>query len=319
MLIFYRLHYCPFNHRGHRTGRFVLLMTLIALVLAQALHSGPATAQEVGFASLGEAGEARLAGPPGTAAPRGLVLVLPDQLGGDPRSRAYVEALNAIGLLALEPQWQDVPPAEQARRTRLLLRALPSVAARLGVTEPGRIGVLGFGAGGHRAIAAGTDLPVVALYPGCGGLLAAFGLPLPPPNAAAARRRLQAVSAGGMPGPAEAAPRPGRPAPGPVLLIHGSADSEEPEGACAALVEALGPAATRHEYFGATYGWDFEPGPWRGIASLLPAPDDGPGRRAARATPEATEDAARRTAAFLGARLLPPHRLAERDAAAGRP
>ena len=95
---------------------------------------------------------------PDTPAPPPLVIILPDALGEDGRSEAYVDAL--------------------------LLRGIGSLVLGLGEDsdagfEPAHIGLMGFGLGGRAALMADADgLPVASLYPGCPGLPARAGTSL---------------------------------------------------------------------------------------------------------------------------------------------
>lgn len=241
----------------------------------------------VGYVTLRDDEVLRLVLP--DAPPRGLVLLLPDALGGDPRSAPYVEALLAARFAAAEPQWQRLPPAEQPQRALRLVADLPAVASHLGVPTDA-IGLVGFGLGARTALhaAAQRGWPAALLYPGCAGLAAD-----PPMSAETAEQGWRVALT--------AAPAPPR-----LLLLHGSADAAEPEGACAALSARLGPMAARHVYFGATYGWDYAPGPWENMASLLPAPDGRGGLRRANMSTGVTADAAARVADFLARHVAAP-------------
>ncbi len=266
-----------------RIGPAVVALLLFGLVAAPALASP-------GFVTLPDGAVVRVTLPEG--APRGLVLVLPDALGGDPRSAPYVDRLLAAGFAALEPQWQRVPAASQPALGRHLAAILPDTAGQFGA-PPEAVGIVGFGLGARIALQAALPRgwPAALLYPGCAGLLADS------PVAAEDEDRGWRVALQASP----AAPR--------LLLLHGSADSAEPEGACDGLAARLGPVAARHVYYGATYGWDYAPGPWENMASLLPSPDgNGPLRRAHMST-GVTADAAARVADFMARTVAAPSGL----------
>jgi len=95
--------------------------------------------------------------------PAGLVLLLPDSLGHDPRGAPYVAQLLRSGLAALDVL-QGGDDAEA------LARALPELLAQAGAkTLP--VGVIGFGAGARVALRLGPGIAArVLLYPGCVGL-----------------------------------------------------------------------------------------------------------------------------------------------------
>ncbi|MBX9699248.1 MAG: hypothetical protein K2X74_07410, partial [Acetobacteraceae bacterium] len=153
------------THQG--STRAAVLAAAAWLALAGTAGAQPADPR---FLSIGAEEPVLIAAP---HAPRGLILILPDALGGDPRSLPYAEALQDAGFATLEPQWQEVPRAEQPSRVAALLPALPEVARALGVA-PSRIGVLGFGSGARAALQGpeASGLPVAALYPGCASLAA---------------------------------------------------------------------------------------------------------------------------------------------------
>lgn len=120
------------------------------------------------------AGLGRLVRPEGVRdAP--IVIVVPDALGEDGRSDAYVDSLLARGVASLvlglgEDLDANPRPVDPAASADALAVA---VAWALDRGTPGlRIGVMGFGLGGRIALAAGAALPSAALYPRCGGLVA---------------------------------------------------------------------------------------------------------------------------------------------------
>lgn len=141
-----------------------------ALVLISLLAAWPALAQPTALLRLPPpAGMGQLLLPDGTAPP--LVILLPDTLGADRREDAYRDALWARGVATLllglgedrEVFEAPVEPAASAEAARL--------AIAWGRAEGfGAIGLLGFGLGGRGALAAGAEVPVVALYPRCPGL-----------------------------------------------------------------------------------------------------------------------------------------------------
>jgi len=90
----------------------------------------------------------------------GLVVLLPDGDGADPRSAAYVEQLLGAGLAVFDVQRGEAEPGAVASG----LAALPAASGLAGLP----IGVLGFGAGARQALALGGDIAArVLLYPGC--------------------------------------------------------------------------------------------------------------------------------------------------------
>jgi dienelactone hydrolase len=172
------------------------------------------------------------------------VVILPDALGPDGRADAYALALAAAGLLVLEVDAASVAEAAGLGATPAGLAAAAALVVRELARDPrvlpGRIGVLGFGAGGRAALLApaaadGSDgiAARAILYPGCIGLGAAAGA-------------------------------------APVLLLHGDSDPANPAAHCALV------RAERIELAGAGYAWDRPTFAAEGPA-LLPRPD-GAGR-----------------------------------------
>lgn len=200
------------------------------------------------------------------------VVILPDALGPDGRADAYVLALNAAGLLVLEVHAEAVAGAAS-----MVVQALAGDPRVL----PGRIGLLGFGAGGRAALltparSGGRD-PIAAraaLYPGCIGL-----------EAELARQEVAIAS--------------------PVLLLHGDRDAANPRAACAELVSALSirVRAERAEIAGAGYAWD-RPGFAAEGPALLPRPD-GAGRIRAAHDPQGHEASVARVADWMVRALAP--------------
>lgn len=186
------------------------------------------------------------------------VLILPDTLGPDRRADPYVQALNAAGLITLEVDLEAIAEAAGlglAEASLLVLREL----ARDPRVEPGRIGVLGFGAGGRAALQAeGVQAPIAALYPGCAGI----------------------------------APR----AAGSTLILHGAADAANAPADCARLAEAMR-GSTRVEIAGAGYAWD-RPSHGAEGPSLLPRPD-GAGRIFATPHPQFWEQSVTAVSAWM--------------------
>lgn len=191
------------------------------------------------------------------------VLILPDALGPDRRADPYVEALNAAGLITLEVDLESVAEAaglNPAEAATLVLREL----ARDPRVESGRVGILGFGAGGRAALLAeGMQVPLAALYPGCPGIA-------PQGNA------------------------------GPVLLMHGAADAANTPADCARLAAAR-PGSIRIEIPGAGYAWDRPPHGAEG-PSLLPRPD-GAGRIVATPHPQFWEQSVPAVTAWMARAL----------------
>ncbi len=194
------------------------------------------------------------------------VLIVPDLLGPDRRSDAYIEQLVGAGLAILEV------PAEPEQLTGDDIRRAKAALARHPRIDAARIGLLAFGHGAFvaaRAFAVQDPFAArVLLYPGCGALLAAL--------------------------PADA-PRPR----GRLLLLHGTADEANREADCVGLAARIaGPEQPRHvAYRGAGYAWDFpqaEPlSPWRHPAPGLA------GRVTVRGWPALTALSAAEVARFL--------------------
>ncbi|MBP0464782.1 hypothetical protein J5Y09_12750 [Roseomonas sp. PWR1] len=205
--------------------------------------------------------------PPNAAAARlPAVLVVPDLLGPDRRSDAYVEQLVGAGLVVLEVTAEpEQLSGDDVRRAKAALARHPRI-------DISRIGLLAFGHGGFVAAQAfaGQDpfAARVLLYPGCGALLGALPADAPPPR-------------------------------GRLLLLHGTADEANREPDCATLAARIaGPEpARRVAYRSAGYAWDFpqaEPlSPWRHPAPGLA------GRVTVRGWPALTALSAAEAAGFL--------------------
>lgn len=103
-----------------------------------------------------------------------VVVLMPDALGEDGRSAPYQEALLARGLavlvLGLGDDADGSDPAIEPASTPAAVRAMLDWLDRDGRFTPGRVGLIGFGAGGRAVLEAGIGRHVVALYPGCRGL-----------------------------------------------------------------------------------------------------------------------------------------------------
>lgn len=209
--------------------------------------------------------------PAGGEARPAVVVIVHDLLGQDRRSDAYVEQFAGAGLATLEVSAEpgEIAPAHVARAVARLAHD-PRIDAA-------RIGLLGFGHGGHAAARAfpGRDpfAARVLLYPGCGALLADL--------------------------PAEMeAPR------GRLLLLHGTEDPANRAEDCAALATRIAGEvpARRIAYRGAGYAWDFPQAdplaPWRHPAPGVPE------RVTVRGAPALTAHAAAEAASFLAA--MPP-------------
>ncbi|MGG5812090.1 hypothetical protein [Falsiroseomonas sp. CW058] len=119
------------------------------------------------------AGLGRLLLPPeGRTGP--LAVLLPDALGDDGRAEPYAEALSARGIASLTlglagdadgPGVAGMDPAAAPAAVPVAL-----AWAEAAGFDPGRIALVGFGAGGRAVLAAAAGRPGVALYPGCRGL-----------------------------------------------------------------------------------------------------------------------------------------------------
>jgi dienelactone hydrolase len=110
--------------------------------------------------------------PSGRAAP--LVIILPDAIGDDGRAEPYAEALSARGIGSLTlglgaDADHPATPATDPASTPAAARTVLSWAEGAGFA-PGRVALLGFGAGGRAALSASDSVPAIALYPGCAGL-----------------------------------------------------------------------------------------------------------------------------------------------------
>jgi dienelactone hydrolase len=149
--------------------RFLLAATLIAM-LSNTSARGEVQAEIILLPP--PVGPSRLILPPGVELPA-LVIMLPDALGEDGRSEAYVGSLLARGIGSVVlGLGEDVDHAMTALEPAASPDAVaPAIAwAQDGGMPIQRIGLMGFGLGGRAVLAAGTDRPVAALYPGCAGL-----------------------------------------------------------------------------------------------------------------------------------------------------
>ncbi len=181
-----------------RTTRACLLAAALALPAG-----GHAQTRPVDHALPAPAGTTRLTMPARGAEGVQMVLVLPDSLGDQGRSDAYVEALLARGLASLVIGLDAAGPGGDVRQTaRAAAVARDWAAAQQPALNPDLIGLIGFGTGARAALLAANGAPVVALDPGCEGL--------------------------------------SLPAYSPVLLVHGAAASDA--AACSALPEPAGTA-----------------------------------------------------------------------------
>lgn len=197
---------------------------------------------------------------PSERRPIGIVVVLHDSLGPDPRVARYNDQLIGAGIGVLDVQ-REGDSAEALTLAIAALAADPRVATD-------RIGVLGFGHGARRALEMDSRAVIARalLYPGCDGI---EGLP-------------------------------GRLGADPILLLHGDRDDANPGERCARAAEALAAAGrpVRHlAYAGAGYAWDH---PLYGMERrmFLPRPD-GAGRVAAAPWPELTTMSATQVAGFF--------------------
>ncbi len=141
-----------------------------ALILLPLLAATPALAQPAALLRLPPpVGVGQLLLTDRTAAP--LVIVLPDALGSDQREEAYRDALWLRGiatlLLGLGEDREIPDAAVEPAATPEAARVALAWARAEGF---GRIGLLGFGLGGRGALAAGAEVPTVALYPRCSDL-----------------------------------------------------------------------------------------------------------------------------------------------------
>ncbi len=237
------------------------LLPLVLLALPAAAAPLPEDFAEGGVSGL----VLRPAGPSGR--PRPAVILLPDDGGADGRTHPYADALVGAGFHVLEVRSDPADAAVAAAALRALGRSR-------GV-DPGRIALVGFGAGALAALRAPAPAAArVLLYPGCAGMLA--------------EDQPAALDA-------------------PLLLLHGDRDPANPAAACdatAAMLVALGADVTRLEYPEAGFAWDYPLfGPERRV--LLPWPGR-TGRVLAAPWPAMAEIAAADVALYLQARLQPP-------------
>jgi dienelactone hydrolase len=95
--------------------------------------------------------------------PAGLVLLLPDSLGHDPRGTPYVDQLLRVGLAALDLQ-------SGGENAEIVMRHMPGLLAEAGAAGL-PVGVIGFGAGARAGLRLGPNIGArVLLYPGCADL-----------------------------------------------------------------------------------------------------------------------------------------------------
>ncbi len=238
-----------------------------ALILLPLLAAAPAQAQPAALLRLPPpAGLGQLLLPDAASPP--LVIILPDALGADRREDAYRDALWLRGiatlLLGLGEDREISDTAVEPAASPEAARAAIAWARRDGF---GRIGLLGFGLGARGALAAGAEVPAVALYPRC------MGLPAPAAPAlviqgAEDAEGCAALPAGVtlhlLPGVAHGWDAPGAVAPGagPVLpdpaggpgRLRARADPAATQAAATEAAEWLAaslraaPAATQAEY-----------------------------------------------------------------------
>lgn len=196
------------------------------------------------------------------------VVLVHDASGADPRSGVYAAQLAAAGLQVLDLLSHPADGEAAARAAGALARD-PRV-------DPGRIAVLGFGAGGAAsAVANGPFAARVLLYPDCAALVSAT---------------------------AESAPAP-------VLLLHGDDDPANTRADCALAAAALrrsGSSVKHITYRDAGYAWDW-PSYGGGRRALLPRPG-ALGLVPATSWPALADMAAAQVAGFLAAALQRPIR-----------
>lgn len=147
------------------------------LLIAALAGAAPALAQPVPLtAALPGGALASLTLPARNGAPaRPLVVLLPDATGELGRSEAYVEALSRRGLptlvLGIEDQGEGSRPSTRPPPLAETLEAAREWAeSRMHLGSRSGIAVIGFGAGARVALTV-EDAPVVALDPGCRGLV----------------------------------------------------------------------------------------------------------------------------------------------------
>lgn len=210
------------------------------------------------------------------------VIIAHDATGPDWRVEAYVEHLNKAGVLVLEIELESIAVASgrgasPAERAEALAEAAAELANDRRV-DAARLGVLGFGAGGHAALLtlSRPDVPDpfaarAVLYPGCAAASSEL------------HRSGLAIKA----------------TMSQVLLVHGDADPANPTEDCSRMATLLDAWTPVHHIVlrGAGYAWDREPYPGEG-PTLLPHPG-GRGRVLAAPWPYLAARTARDVAGWL--------------------
>lgn len=147
----------------------------LLVVIACLLAFGAQAESPVLMLRLAEpAGVGRLLMPEDAGAATPLVILLPDALGEEIRTDPYVDSLLARGIASLTFGFDDgieVAAAPRDAAASVEAAAIALAWARQAGVAPGRIGLIGFGAGGRAALLGGQGLPAAALYPGCAGLV----------------------------------------------------------------------------------------------------------------------------------------------------
>lgn len=225
-----------------RSGILPIVRALLVAVVASHPMAAPtALAQEQPPPVAGEVTAVASRQVPGTLVmppreagpPIGIVLLLHDSLGPDPRSAQYIDQLVGARIAVIDVQ---LAPAD-AGRLAASLAGLTSGPMLHGL----RVGVLGFGAGALLAARLGTPFAGRALlYPGCDALSP----------------------------PGDAGPQPVLLAHGdadPANTTQGCATA-------AARLAGAGMAVRHRTYPDAGYGWD-HPGYGMEQRILLPRPD----------------------------------------------